>query len=152
MDPELFSFLLSATFTAGIFSLYGTFESPKVMYWVGLVSLYIQSLLWVFSFNAVFVAFTKDGNVAGWATGQTIALICSTVPFLLPAALAWITASVAENPMLGVASFTFYSIIQVVVHGVVSGQENFTNRLLTGAKLALPVLSFLISVVRTLAG
>lgn len=152
LDADSAETLTTIILIASVASLIATFKDPKTMYWLGLIGLYIQSLLWVYMFDAIVAAFTQHGNVHGWSDGQKAALVLSMLPFLIPAGMAWLTASVTANPLLGVASFTFYSIVQIVVHGMASEQENFTNRVLAGAKLALPILSFLISLMRALGG
>ncbi len=129
--------------------LLGTFTNPKAMYWVGLVSLFVQSLVWVFMFPAV-VQLTKDRQIDEWTNGQALALFCASIPFAIPLVVAWMTAAVSGNPMLGVAAFTFYSLVQVIAHGIQSEQEKLTNHMITAVKFALPILAFLISVMRAL--
>lgn len=126
-----------------LFSLASTyirylFKEPNKMYWVGLLSLYIQSLLWIF---IVVLSIPWEFNV-----GQKVAAFVAVFPFVLPAFFAWITKAIAGNAVIvGLASFTFYSFVQVIVHGIVSGQERFTNKILAAIKFAVPILSLLIA-------
>jgi hypothetical protein len=144
-----------------IASIVGTLRWPKPMYWIGFVGLYFQSLLLLFKFEdmaSLFGAAPTEFSVACFVDGLEAvtsygpAIILAVCPFPIPALLACFTSGVCENYIVGLAAFAFFSILQVVIHGVLCGQDRLTNKMLAGAKLAIPILSFLVNVLRAMAG
>lgn len=131
-----------------IASAVAVFKAPRAMYWIGVIGLFVQGLFFLFKFDVI--AGMVQDKPPNWSDGEKVGLVIGMFPFLGPALLAWVTASISNKPLLGLASFTFYSIIQVVVHGVVSEQDELTNKVLTGAKLAIPVLTFIINILRAM--
>lgn len=117
----------------------------KTMFWIGIVSLYIQSLTWTFRFQQLIGSSPKEDY------GLTILLFLSIIPFPYPAILALLTGVAAQSKHATVISFSFFSMLQVLIHGKLSSQEDFfTNLVETSKKLVIPILSFFLSLVRLL--
>lgn len=162
--------LLFIVVIVGIALLVATFQEPKKMYWIGLVALQFQALFFVFQLPKIVVLAKqnepppqtrqqepgqrkpeeqqKPGRQDFWTDGQKAALLVATLPFLLPLAAAYLTGAVAGNPMVGVASFTLWSLVQVVVHGQLSDQEKVMERVGKAIKFAIPVVALLINLMR----
>lgn len=145
-----------------LFALLSNDEGRKVAYWIGLVALYLQALFITFRFG--FVLDLASGKIYSSGGPSSImdemrqaghvgvfwGAVLSSVPFILPLILSLLTGSISGNTAVGVVSFPFYSVIQVVVLGMATNQGSLTNRVVTAIKYALPILSFLVSLIRAL--
>lgn len=123
-----------------------------VYYWAGLVSLYIHALLIVFHLSTATEYFRGEmpkSDIEEHA-GVLFCMCLSVLPFFVPLLLAVVTGVLTGNAMVGLAAFVCFSIIQIVFVGVLSGSERFTQRFLAMGKLALPIIAFVVQIVRTI--
>ena len=124
------------------------FRKSSGLYWLSLIALYIQALILIFKFRFVLdtaTYFNLTTFLMPNDLGMKLAMAFAVVPFSIPAILAYFTAVITSNPAVGIASLIFYSIVQVIIQGMLSGQNIFNEKLKQGIKYALPVLSLLLS-------
>lgn len=139
------------------------FKAPKEMYWIGLIALHFQALFFVFQLPKI-VQITKEWNTKTqtrpasappnnlqeqefWTDGQKAALCAAMAPFLLPLIAAGLTGAVSASPVLGVASFTLWSLVQVVIHGQIS-EQNVGQKIGPIVRYAIPIVGLLINLMR----
>jgi uncharacterized membrane protein YjfL (UPF0719 family) len=127
------------------------FRKSSAMYWISLVALYFQALIMIFKFRFIFdtvTSFNPDPFLTPNNLGLKLAAAFAVLPFGIPVLLAYFTAAITSNAAMGIGSFIFYSIIQVMLQGIASGQNIFNEKLKQGIKFALPIFSLLLSVVQ----
>lgn len=159
MSEGAFGFFVVVAIGLGI----AAFKAPKEMYWIGLVALHFQALFFVFQLPKI-VQITKEWNTKNqaqpsldqpvvvqpqevWTDGQKVALCAAMAPFLLPLIAAGLTGAVSASPVLGVASFTLWSLVQVVIHGQIS-EQNVGQKIGPIVKFAIPIVGLLINLMR----
>lgn len=134
----------------GIYYYISLIKDHKKSYWIGLLALYAQSLFWFFHLDTLIDASDPMYVWDRMRDGQGLFLTLAIFPFILPSILAVLTAVVTEKFLAGLVTFTFFSIIQVIVQGKLSGQDNWGNKLFSIAKMALPLISLLVAVINML--
>jgi len=139
--------------------------SPDNAYWWYLTSLYFVSLVVLFQYGLLISSI--DAGSMGFinATADTGAIQlfvfwAAALSFLVPLVLAYFTAHIVAGNVDAVSgtaiihvwlvAFVFYSLVQVIVLGMLTNKRNITHVLLTSGKLAVPIVSFLFSLTRLL--
>jgi hypothetical protein len=163
-------------FIAVNFGMFAKDDGRKVIYWICLIALHAQSLLFVFQFTKV-VELSKRINPAkvqqadkqagtdnrvrrgepekekpppldGWTEGQALGLVVALFPFLFPMIAAYITGEIVGNHFATIGAFTFWSLVQTLILGKVSGQDKVFEGFRPLIRSAIPVISTIISLVR----
>lgn len=129
---------------------------PTHAYWWWLGSLYFISLGVVFQYQRI-IEFLNDPKLVDVSIPIAVFYV-SAISFPAPMLLAFITAHVVAGQTdavsglaiihVGLVAFVFYALIQVVIIGLATGNDNITQRLLTRGKLALPIVSFVFTLAR----
>lgn len=138
----------------GWFILLFNLKKHKTLYWIGLLALYAQSLFWFFHFDLLSSSTSIQSML--WYIGDEFSktqfsfLLLSIFPFILPVFLSWLTGTVTESFSAALVVLTFFSIVEVIVRGKLSGQDNWGNKLFSIAKMALPLISLLAAVINML--
>lgn len=144
----LFGFLLLAWF---VFFFYYLDSSSKFIYWICLLAIYAQSLFWFFHFNLLSSATSIEWVVweidDEFTASQQFFLLLSIFPFMFPIFLAWLTGAITENFSVGLVVFSFFSIVEVMVRGKMSGQVDWSNKIASLAKMILPIFSLLAAII-----
>jgi len=121
-------------------------KQPAVMYWVCGIFLWLQALAITFNFDAVY-AYVVEGDTE---KGKSIAPLAyfSCLCFLIPLAAAALTGWLTGASFLAIPCFILYSIVQTAILGAATEQLEGTKRGVFVLQTFIPILGFIITVIR----
>ncbi len=124
-------------------------------YWGSIIALYLYALLLTFRLDDVcLLAGISDrpgDKLSSFAVFPVALAATCMFPIPLTATIGSVVATGCSHTV-GLALFLFFCVCQVMWYGAVSGQRRTTLAVLRMAQVIIPLISFIVAIIRALHG